>query len=120
MNDVKTLKIALVAVIVASATFIGYSWYRQQQMQRNFDDFSFQMTKIQNGEEAADAVYTYLNSNNAGLSAQSADAGLFGWFKKTFGGGRGSSNSNQEMINRIWQQKAEDLQTSQERLMIEQ
>lgn len=115
MNDPKMLKIALAVVIVASAVFVGYSWNSQRNAERKFQEFAIQMSEAQTEQQAAEGVLSYLESNSDSLAPQSANAGLFGWFKKAFGG---SSSSHQDRINRIYEQQAEDYQTSHDRTQI--
>ena len=90
MNEVKTLKIALVVVIIAAGVVTGYSVYRQKQLERSVNTFAYNISMSDTELQAAQATATFLKEADKGLVPASADAG-FGWLKRLFGGGGSGS-----------------------------
>ncbi len=82
MNDVKTLKIALVAVIAIGAVFGGVYAYRYQQLNSEVAGFSEQIQTVETEEDAKVAVQTFLDNTSADTIASSASAKKDGTKKK--------------------------------------
>ena len=72
----KTLKIALVAVIAIGAVFGGVYAYRYQQLNSEVAGFTEQIQAVETEEDAKVAVQTFLDNTSADTIASSASAKL--------------------------------------------
>lgn len=74
MNDPKQLKVVLLIVVVVSAVMLGYSTYRQKQLERAVANFNYGINVAKTSEEAQLAYDQFLLETNTGLQAGSAAA----------------------------------------------
>ncbi len=74
MNDVKVLKIVLVAVFVSAAVFTGFNAYRYSQLNQKVADFTQNMKAIKTTEDAKLVTADFISNTSVPSGAMSTFA----------------------------------------------
>ena len=77
--DTKHLYLGGAIVVLAIAMIVSIVKY--QSLKGKVDSFNGSIKAAQNEEQARRAVAQFINETESGLSANSADACFFGWFR---------------------------------------